>query len=33
VDVIITERGIIPPSAAYTIIQDLFGWKPGEEFV
>jgi ribose 1,5-bisphosphate isomerase len=33
VDLIITERGIIPPSAAYTVIQDLFGWKPGEEFV
>lgn len=31
VDLIITERGIIPPSAAYTIIQDLFEWKPGEE--
>jgi len=33
VDLIITECGIIPPSAAYTVIQDLFGWKPGEEFV
>jgi ribose 1,5-bisphosphate isomerase len=33
VDLIITERGIIPPSAAYTVIQELFGWKPGEEFV
>ena len=33
VDLIVTERGIIPPSAAYTIIQDLFGWKPGEESV
>jgi ribose 1,5-bisphosphate isomerase len=33
VDLIVTERGIIPPSAAYTVIQDLFGWKPGEEFV
>jgi ribose 1,5-bisphosphate isomerase len=32
VDLIITERGIIPPSAAYTVIQDLFEWKPGEEF-
>lgn len=31
VDLIITERGIIPPSAAYTVIQDLFEWKPGEE--
>jgi ribose 1,5-bisphosphate isomerase len=33
VDLIVTERGIIPPSAAYTIIQDLFEWKPGEESV
>ena len=33
VDLIITERGIIPPSAAYTVIQELFGWKPGEELV
>ncbi len=31
IDLIITERGIIPPSAAYTVIQDLFEWKPGEE--
>ncbi len=31
VDLIITEHGIIPPSAAYTIIQERFGWKPGEE--
>jgi len=31
VDLIITERGIIPPSAAYTIIQDLFKWKSWEE--
>ena len=31
VDLIVTERGIIPPPAAYTIIQDLFEWKPGEE--
>jgi len=31
IDLIITERGIIPPSAAYTVIQELFEWKPGEE--
>ncbi len=33
VDLIITERGIIPPSAAYTIIQELFEWRPGEELI
>jgi len=33
IDLIITERGIIPPSAAYTMIQELFEWKPGEEFI
>jgi ribose 1,5-bisphosphate isomerase len=26
VDLIITERGIIPPSAAHSIIRDLYGW-------
>ncbi|GAG99429.1 unnamed protein product, partial [marine sediment metagenome] len=31
IDLIITERGIIPPSAAYTVIQQLFEWKLGEE--
>lgn len=31
IDLIITERGIIPPSAAYTVIQELFEWRPGEE--
>ncbi len=31
VDLIITERGIIPPSAAYAIISDLFGWEFGEK--
>lgn len=31
IDLIVTERGIIPPSAAYTVIQELFEWKPGEE--
>ncbi len=30
VDLIITERGIIPPYAAYSIIRDIFEWKPGE---
>jgi len=33
IDLIITERGIIPPSAAYTMIQELFEWRPGEEFI
>lgn len=33
VDLIITERGIIPPSAAYAVIQELFEWRPGEELV
>ena len=31
IDLIITERGIIPPSAAYTVIQEMFEWRPGEE--
>ncbi|MDI6884456.1 MAG: ribose 1,5-bisphosphate isomerase [Hadesarchaea archaeon] len=31
IDLIITEQGIVPPSAAYTVIQERFGWKPGEE--
>lgn len=31
INLIITERGIIPPSAAYTVIQQLFEWKLGEE--
>jgi ribose 1,5-bisphosphate isomerase len=30
VDLIVTERGIIPPYAAYAIIQEIFEWKPGE---
>jgi len=30
VDLIITERGVIPPSAAYLVIQEIFEWKPGE---
>ncbi len=33
IDVIITERGIIPPQAAYTVLKEQFGWKPGEEIV
>ena len=31
IDLIITERGIVPPSAAYTVIQELFEWRPGED--
>lgn len=31
IDLIITERGIIPPQAAYTVLQEQFEWKPGEE--
>lgn len=31
IDLIITERGIIPPSAAYTLLQEQFEWRPGEE--
>jgi len=31
IDLIITERGIIPPSAAYTLLQEHFEWRPGEE--
>jgi len=27
VDLLITERGIIPPSAAYSVIRELFGWQ------
>jgi len=30
VDLIITEQGVIPPSAAFTIIRELFGWGPQE---
>jgi ribose 1,5-bisphosphate isomerase len=33
VDLIITERGIIPPSAAYTLLEEHFEWRPGEELV
>jgi ribose 1,5-bisphosphate isomerase len=33
IDLIITERGIVPPSAAYTLLQEQFEWRPGEEFV
>jgi ribose 1,5-bisphosphate isomerase len=31
IDLIITERGIIPPQAAYTVLQEQFEWRPGEE--
>jgi ribose 1,5-bisphosphate isomerase len=27
VDLIITERGVIPPSAAYSVIREIFGWE------
>ena len=30
VDLIITERGIISPYSAYSIIQDIFNWKTSE---
>ncbi len=30
VDLIVTERGIVPPYAAYSVIQEIFEWKPGE---
>jgi ribose 1,5-bisphosphate isomerase len=33
IDLIITERGIIPPSAAYTVLQEQFEWRPGEELI
>ncbi|PIU13894.1 MAG: ribose 1,5-bisphosphate isomerase [Hadesarchaea archaeon CG08_land_8_20_14_0_20_51_8] len=33
IDLIITERGIVPPQAAYTLLQAHFEWKPGEELV
>ncbi len=29
IDLIITEKGIIPPQAAYTILQEEFGWLTG----
>jgi len=31
IDLIITERGIIPPQAAFTILQEEFGWLGGEK--
>jgi len=31
IDLIITERGIIPPQGAMTILQDLYGWFIGEK--
>jgi len=27
VDLIITERGVIPPSAAYSVMKEVFGWE------
>jgi len=33
IDLIITERGIVPPSAAYTLLQEQFEWRLGEEMV
>jgi translation initiation factor 2B subunit (eIF-2B alpha/beta/delta family) len=27
VDVIITEFGVIPPQAAYSLIKEKFGWR------
>jgi ribose 1,5-bisphosphate isomerase len=33
IDLIITELGIIPPQAAYTVIQERFEWRPGEELI
>lgn len=29
IDLIITEKGIIPPQAAYTVLQEEFGWLTG----
>jgi ribose 1,5-bisphosphate isomerase len=31
IDLIITERGAIPPELAYTVIRDYLGWRI-EEF-
>lgn len=31
IDLIITEKGIIPPQAAFTILQQEFGWIGGEK--
>jgi ribose 1,5-bisphosphate isomerase len=31
IDLIITEKGIIPPQAAFTILQEEFGWLGGEK--
>jgi ribose 1,5-bisphosphate isomerase len=31
IDLIITEKGVIPPQAAFTVIREEFGWALGEE--
>jgi ribose 1,5-bisphosphate isomerase len=31
IDLIITEKGIIPPQAAFTILQEEFGWLSGDK--
>lgn len=31
IDLIITERGVIPPQAAILILREEFGWSPSEE--
>ncbi|MGC8936078.1 MAG: ribose 1,5-bisphosphate isomerase [Candidatus Methanomethylicaceae archaeon] len=33
IDIIITEKGIIPPQAAVLILMEEFGWAIGEEFI
>ncbi|MGQ9759163.1 MAG: ribose 1,5-bisphosphate isomerase [Candidatus Methanomethylicaceae archaeon] len=33
IDIIITEKGIIPPQAAVLILMEEFGWAIGEEYV
>ncbi|MFN4132848.1 MAG: ribose 1,5-bisphosphate isomerase [Candidatus Hadarchaeales archaeon] len=32
VDLIITEKGIIPPYAAHSVIKEMFGWEIGESY-
>ncbi|MEE8167892.1 MAG: ribose 1,5-bisphosphate isomerase [Candidatus Hydrothermarchaeales archaeon] len=31
IDLIITEKGVIPPQAAFTVIKEEFGWAVGED--
>ncbi|MCQ5363007.1 MAG: ribose 1,5-bisphosphate isomerase, partial [Candidatus Methanomethylicia archaeon] len=33
IDIIITERGIIPPQASVLILMEEFGWAIGEESI